>query len=89
VVITTTTSDQASKKKERTMERTLITEIDVTTDPRTDEDVLVHEWRAEQLRNLGLPEPLADEFADHVDWREVAALVERGCPAQLALEIVR
>jgi hypothetical protein len=71
------------------MVRTLITKIDVNTRPRTDEDVLVHEWRAAQLRKLGLPEALADEFADQVDWREVAALVDRGCPAQLALEMVR
>jgi hypothetical protein len=61
----------------------------VNAQPRTDEDVLVRNWRAEQLRKLGLPESLADEFADGVDWRDVAALVERGCPARLALEVVR
>jgi hypothetical protein len=71
------------------MVRTLTTKIDVQTRPRTDEDVLVHEWRAEQLRKLGLPESVADEFADQVDWRDVADLVGRGCPGQLALEVVR
>jgi hypothetical protein len=64
------------------MVRTLIGTIE-------DEDVLVHDWRAEQLRKLGVPESLASDFADQVDWREVAALVERGCPPRLALEVVR
>jgi hypothetical protein len=54
-----------------------------------DEELLVHEWRAEQLRRLGLPRILADGFADLVDWHVLASLVERGCPAGLALEIVR
>jgi DNA-binding NarL/FixJ family response regulator len=27
--------------------------------------------------------------ADHVDWHQVAKLVQRGCPPQLALRIVR
>jgi hypothetical protein len=30
--------------------------------PRTQEERLVHEWRAEQLRDLGLPRLLADAF---------------------------
>ena len=49
---------------------------------------LVHEWRIEQLRNLGLPYVLADSFADRVDWHALASLVERGCPLHLALDIV-
>jgi hypothetical protein len=53
------------------------------------ERLLVHEWRAEQLRRVGLPRMLADVFADLVDWHALAALVDRGCPPQLALEIVR
>jgi hypothetical protein len=57
--------------------------------PRADEQVLVHEWRAERLRELGLPRSLAEGFADRVDWRSVARLVERGCPPVLALEIMR
>ena len=59
------------------------------TELRPDEHALVHEWRAEKLRALGLPRTLADDSADHVDWRAVAALVERRCPAELAVEIVR
>jgi hypothetical protein len=69
------------------MEPTLLPEIEL--DARADDDVLVHEWRAERLRELGLTQRLADMFADRVDWRAVAALVDRGCPAELALEIVR
>ena len=50
---------------------------------------LVREWQKSQLRRLGLSGPLAELFCGHVDWHEIAALVERGCPAELALEIVR
>ena len=53
-----------------------------------DEEVLVHDWRAEQLRRLGLPAPVAEVFADLVDWHAIAELVQWGCPAELALEIV-
>jgi hypothetical protein len=69
------------------MEPTLTTEIEL--DLPSDEHVIVHEWRSQQLRGLGVRPVLADRFADHVDWRAVAVLVERGCPAELALEIVR
>ena len=58
-------------------------------DDRPKEHSLLHEWRAEQLREQGVPQMLADMFADRVDWRAVAALVENGCPGELALEIVR
>jgi hypothetical protein len=51
------------------------------------EDVLVHEWRRERLRSLGVAELLADFFADFVDWHLVADLVGRGCPPYLALRI--
>jgi hypothetical protein len=54
-----------------------------------DEELLVHKWRTEQLRRLGLPGILAETFADLVDWHALAKLVERGCSPQLALEIVR
>jgi hypothetical protein len=50
---------------------------------------VVNAWRAEQLRLLGLPPMLAEAFAGLVDWHQIAELVERGCSAQLALEIVR
>jgi hypothetical protein len=71
------------------MEPTLMPEIEIDLEPRTDEELLVHAWRAEQLRELGVPGVLAEHYADVVDWHELAGLVDRGCPAELALEIVR
>jgi hypothetical protein len=53
------------------------------------ETLVVREWRTEQLRRLGLPSILAETFADAVDWHALSALIERGCPPGLALEIVR
>jgi hypothetical protein len=50
--------------------------------------LLVHNWRALQLKRLGIPEPLAEAAADQVDWHQVASLVRRGCPPRLALRIV-
>ncbi len=71
---------------EETMEQTATT---IITEARTDEERRVHEWRAFQLKRLGIPGRLADILADRIDWHEIAALVERGCPPGLALEIVR
>ena len=50
---------------------------------------LVHSWRAAQLKRLGIPEPLAEAYADRIDWHQVARLVQRGCPPLLALRIIR
>ena len=49
----------------------------------------VHHWRVSQLRRLGMPGPLAEIYADRIDWHQVARLVQRGCPPRLALRIVR
>ena len=49
---------------------------------------LVHAWRVAQLRDLGLPLPLAELLADRVDWHTLANLIHRGCPLHLALDIV-
>jgi hypothetical protein len=38
---------------------------------------------------LGLSTLIADAVATSVDWHEVARLVEKGCPTELALEIAR
>ena len=48
----------------------------------------VHAWRVSQLARLGLAWPVAEAVADRVDWHEVAKLVQRGCPAALAVTIV-
>jgi hypothetical protein len=50
-------------------------------------DPLVHDWRVSQLTRLGVPRPLAEVYADHLDWHQVARLVQRGCPAWLAIRI--
>jgi hypothetical protein len=54
-----------------------------------DEELLIHDWRAEQLERLGLPRVLAERFAELVDWHELADLIGRGCTLELAFEIAR
>jgi hypothetical protein len=75
---------ESNEPEENAMEPLVMptTEVD-----ETDEDLLVHSWRVEQLRAVGLTQLLAEIFADLVDWHEVATLVERGCTPELALEI--
>jgi hypothetical protein len=48
----------------------------------------VHNWRVSQLERLGVPAPLAEIYADRIDWHQIARLVRRGCPPLLALRIV-
>jgi hypothetical protein len=52
------------------------------------EDSLVHGWRVSQLTRLGVPGPQAEVYADRIDWHQIARLVRRGCPPELALRIV-
>jgi len=35
-------------------------------------DLLVHKWRVSQLARLGIPQPLAEVYADRLDWHEIA-----------------
>jgi hypothetical protein len=49
----------------------------------------VHGWRVARLARLGIPWPVAEAAAGHVDWHQMAALVQRGCPPWLALRILR
>jgi hypothetical protein len=51
------------------------------------DDPLVHAWRVSQLTRLGLPGLLAEVHADHVDWHQIARLVQRGCTVRLAIRI--
>jgi len=53
------------------------------------DDLLVHDWRVSQLTRLGIPGALAEVHADHVDWPQIAHLVQRGCPVRLAIRIAR
>ncbi len=49
----------------------------------------MHNWRVARLTGLGIPGALAEVDADHLDWHQVARLVQRGCPPRLALRIAR
>ena len=51
------------------------------------EELLVHDWRVARLTRLGVPESLAEVYADRLDWHQVARLVQHGCPPRLALRI--
>jgi hypothetical protein len=53
------------------------------------EELLVHDWRVARLAQFGIPQSLAEVYADHIDWHQIARLVQRGCPPRLALRIVR
>jgi hypothetical protein len=77
-----------SIQEDREMEPTLISDTELVEESN-DEELLIHAWRAEQLRRLGLSGFLAETFAGLVDWHEIAALVARGCSPELALEITR
>jgi hypothetical protein len=50
---------------------------------------LVHRWRVTQLTRRGIPGPLAQAEADHVDWHQIARLVQPGRAPALAVRIVR
>ena len=52
------------------------------------DELPVHTWRVARLTRLGIPELLAEIHADHLDWHQIARLVQRGCPPQLALRIL-
>jgi len=49
-----------------------------------DEKLLVHNWRVARLTGLGIPGPLAEVDADHLDWHQApgwcSAAVPRGWP---------
>ena len=62
------------------------TEIEIE---KESEEIRVYTWRVEQLGKLGLSTLIADAVANLVDWHEVARLVQKGCPPELALEIAR
>ena len=49
---------------------------------------LVHQWRVSRLTGLGIPGPVPQAAADHVDWHQVASLVRRGCPPRLPLRFI-
>jgi len=76
-------------KNDRSIQYLRVREPIMMTHPVDDEELLVHDWRVERLTRIGVPGALAEVYADHLDWHEVARLVQRGCPPQLALRIAR
>jgi hypothetical protein len=78
--------DRTTSIRERTMQPIPISDAE-PVEHATAEELAIHAWRAEQLRRLGLSSTLAETFAGLVDWHDIAALVARGCPPELALEI--
>jgi hypothetical protein len=62
--------------------------------PTTGQETIGHDespvrnWRVSQLERLGVPGPLAEIYADRIDWHQMARLVRYGCPPRLALRIV-
>ena len=54
-----------------------------------DHELTVRSWRVAQLGRLGIPGPLAEIYSNHVDWHQIARLVQRGCSPRLALRVVR
>jgi len=54
-----------------------------------DDKLLVRNWRVARLTQLGIPGALAEVYAGHLDWHQVARLVQRGCLPRLALRIAR
>ena len=49
----------------------------------------VHQWQVTQLTRPGIPGPLAQAQADHVDWHQTARLAQRGYAPALAVRIAR
>ena len=35
------------------------------------DESLVHNWRVSQLKRLGIPGPLAETYADRIDWHQI------------------
>lgn len=75
-------------KEDRTLEQAVEQKTSENQLARVDEEILVHEWRAEQLQRLGLSRLVAEGFAGRIDWHELAGLVARGCSPELALDIL-
>jgi hypothetical protein len=53
------------------------------------DDELVHNWRVSRLTHLGIPQVMAEIYAERIDWHQIARLVQHGCPPRLALRIAR
>jgi hypothetical protein len=81
--------DAAFILPQSTMEEGMLQSVIELEEPQSADEILVHEWRTEQLERLGITRIVAEAVAGLVDWHEIARLIERGCPPALAVEIVR
>ena len=72
------------RKEARRSDGTAITSHDAVSR----DELAAHNWRVSQLKRPGLSGPLAEIYADRIDWHQVARLVQRGCPPRLAPRIV-
>ena len=61
---------------------------DETAASRYLEALELHQWQTEMLMALGVPRYRAIVLAGLVDWHDLAALVEDGCPVDLAVKIL-
>ena len=61
------------------------------TNLKPTEQELVERWRAQELERAGFPEDVAAELAmrNDVDLHRAIELIEKGCSAELAAEILR
>lgn len=75
-------------KEDRTLEQAVEQKTSENQLAHVDEEILVHEWRAEQLQRIGLSRLVAEGFAGRIDWHDLAGLVARGCSPELALDIL-
>ena len=78
----------AKVEEEQTLEQAVEQQESENQLARVDEEILVHEWQAEQLQRVGLSRLMAEGFAGRIDWHDLAGLVARGCSPELALDIL-
>jgi hypothetical protein len=76
-------------KSDRNIQQSWYEERIMTTQHIDEEELLVHTWRVARLTQLGISRAVAEVEADHLDWHQVARLVQHGCPPRLALRIAR
>ena len=79
------------RQESRTLRRRIVSSYTAVEAPHEDIDQeagAVHAWRVSQLVRLGLAWDVAEAVADRVDWHDVAKLVQRGCPAALAVSVI-
>ena len=55
-----------------------------------DPALYVEQWRILQFSHLGLtPQQIAVALVDNIDYHDAAALIDKGCDIDIALQILR